>query len=654
MKKKLEVLFCLQTQEEKLSADLRGAFSFLDGVLCFVPQEIAPKGLPYCCERGEGNNRLLPLLEHLARKAVTVILHGFRIAEKPLYPVTSMELSDDGGPPISKYNGLTPLWLKTCIESLRCGQAVCPEAPGFENLAEIEAFNSVCNHTYPSWLAKAISRNITLARERGSAHQHAEVALKCLANIDWRKQWVQATSLDEAKERLDRQLFGMDKIKQRMLEIVAKVRRTGDFSAQPPILITGPPGVGKTSVAKAFAKLFDQIGVIWLDMSVIGDHPEVIAGSQRVFANATTGSVASGMFEHRSANAIVIINEIDKAFCQHADGMAATALLSLLDGQGFQENFLEVRLPTDGMLLIATANDTSRLPDALRSRFVEIEVGGYSVGEKKAIWTGYALPKALKQWKIPCEQVHFSDKALESLIVDYATEPGARDLIQMADTLAAASERHLRENGEDHIHTFESSELRYLLGPPKTRRRETQPGVAAAFVYQDSSAYETWVQASSAPGEGAFRVLGASLLQREYLQAAFECVRGMVMRDRPNFDITVFLREPTPCDKNLLSFAAFAAILSRLTGVDLGKTAFIGGIDLAGTLYFDESNILPLLKALQRSDVRTIFAPAGTIEMIDIQAPDLCPQVKVIESRNAMDLLSLLIPEEDLFDINLC
>ncbi len=672
---KLEALFCLRTQGEDLPADLQGVFSCLDGVLCFVPRESAPKSLPYCYELGEGKNRLLPLLKYLASKETLVALRGIRLCGKPLYPVIACELAEEDDTPSELLGrarkGTTPLWLKTCIESLRAGQIVCPEAPGFESLAEIEAFYSVCRHIFPPWLSKAVSRDLTIAQQRGSMqrNQHAETALKCLLNIDWTKKGVQAPSLDEAKERLDRQLYGMEGIKQKMLDIIARVRRTGDFSAQPPMLISGAPGVGKTTVAKAFAALFD-LGVIWLDLSVIGNNPLAIAGSERIFANGTPGLIAAGLLENRSSNVIVIVNEIDKAFGQHtggwaadesvAAGSAATALLSLLDGQGFSENFLEACLPTDAMLIIATCNDSSKLPETLQSRLSEIQLGGYSVSEKKAIWSGFALPEALKRWRIEAGQI-LSEDALDLLVMEYAVEPGARDLIKTADMLAAACERRMRETGENAAHIFGKSELRQLLGPPKKRRRESQPGQATAFAYQDGSAYEILVQASAAPGDGAFRVLGdVNMLQREYLAAAYACVLGRVLRERPHLDVTVFLRgDPVPSSgKNLLSFAAFAAILSNLTQVDLGPTtAFIGGIDLAGTLYFDESDIRPLLKALQRSEARTVFAPAGTIEMIDIQAPDLCelcPNLKVIESKNALDLLQLVISEEDLFDLNFC
>ena len=654
---KMRPLFCLRMQREGpvLPQKLQGTFLIDEKAFpCFAPKEPARLRLPYCKERGKYSNRLVPLLEYLAREGLDAVITGTALQEENLYAVTSVELEDADSFAMVKRK-MTSDGLRACIDRLlawdldRTDQRTDASTDLYYQ-PDLEAYFTVCRHTFPEWLSNTAQRNLNIARS-GSSHarDHAYMALRYLLNIDWSPRRIRVPDAGEARSRLDRMLFGMEEVKTRILETLTHIRRTGTFPRWG-ILLTGPAGSGKTCVAKAFAELIG-LPVILLDMSVIGREVEPISGSSRIYKNARPGDILSRMFDERSAAGVLLINELDKAFCagQNGESRAANALLSLLDKQGFRENFLEALLPVDQLFAIATCNSIDCIPAPIRDRFCRIDLPAYNAREKAEIWKRHVVPDVAGRFHMRPDQMSLMEDALETLTLEYAVEPGVRDLEQYAERLAAVTEAYLDEKGEDYTHTYDKAELTKLLGPGKAVKRyfAVHPGEVNSFFFHGGAAYPLRVEAQSAPGNGEFRVLGpVAELHREYIRVAYESIRSTVKEDFSKLDISVFIPDRLPDSaRNCVGCAAYAAICGLLCHMDLQPmdTAFIGGVDLNGNLYFDEANIVPLLKALPDSGIQTLYSPVGVSEMIAKQGASLCGNLQVIEAYHARDLVALAV-----------
>ena len=225
--------------------------------------------------------------------------------------------------------------------------------------------------------------------------RHAQRALSTMMSINWKNNYFASIDPVEAKRILDEELYGMEKVKQRIIETIIQINRTHTLPAYG-LLIVGPAGTGKSQVAYAVAKIL-KLSFTTLDMSSIND-PEQLTGSSRVYANAKPGIIMEAFAQAGESKLVFIINELDKANEGKGNGNPADVLLTLLDNLGFTDNYMECMIPTDGVYPIATANDKSKISAPIMSRFAVIEIPDYTPDEKKVIFTKYALPKILKRW----------------------------------------------------------------------------------------------------------------------------------------------------------------------------------------------------------------------------------------------------------------
>ena len=602
----------------------------------------------------ETNLRYAPLLNYLAEERLPLILTGKHSRKKGVYAVLSLDFDADSDPIRGMLN-YSPDFLKAILERLGslCVQKESYAEAGRSALLtktdEIEAYYKVCQHVLPEWNSRAIQRE--LSKVKGSTmssdnRKHAQTALQYLVNIDWGTKELHVPNLRESRAILDSMFFGLESVKTRILEIIAQINRTGELPLWG-ILLHGPAGTGKTSIAKAIARLLNE-PIISIDLSSLGGAPEELSGSSRIYGNGRPGIVLDKMLSARSSTGVLLINEIDKATANGRDGQVGSAdvLLTLLDGQGFFDNFLEEAIPTDGLFAVATCNDIEKLSAPLRDRFLVISIPGYTPDEKEIIWKNYVLPKVLKRLKIKPEQMAFTPEAVGELVRGYAVEPGVRALEQYSERFAAALCTMLDQNGDDYCHTFTVEEVIRQLGPSKrtTRSFAVNPGEINAVFYHEGTAHFFLLEASVASGSGKFQVLGpVPDLQKEYIQVAYECIRSTTPFDLSGKDVTVFIPQPIPADvDNHIGCAAYAAIASLImrASLEIRDIAFVGGVDLNGNLYFDDSDVRPLVRALKEAHIKTVYAPVGVSQMIRSFA-ELDSSITVIEAQNAQLLVSM-------------
>jgi ATP-dependent Lon protease len=255
-----------------------------------------------------------------------------------------------------------------------------------------------------------------------------------MMNIQWKNNYFESIDPVEARKILDEELYGLERVKQRIIETIIQINRTHTLPAYG-LLLCGPAGIGKSQVAYAVARIL-KLPWTTLDMSSIND-PEQLTGSSRIYSNAKPGIIMEAFSMAGESNLVFIINELDKAASGKGNGNPADVLLTLLDNLGFTDNYIECMIPTVGVYPIATANDKDQISAPLMSRFAVIDIPDYTAEEKKIIFSRYALPKVLHRMGLREEECVITEEALDAVIEQYSNTSGIRDLEQAAEHMAA-------------------------------------------------------------------------------------------------------------------------------------------------------------------------------------------------------------------------
>lgn len=305
------------------------------------------------------------------------------------------------------------------------------------SLQSIVDFMNCAGRTLPDNVRLWARRNLAVARSTevtAEERRHAQRALSMMMNIQWKSNYFEAIDPKEARRILDEELYGMEPVKQRIIETIIQINRTHTLPAYG-ILLVGPAGTGKSQIAYAVARIL-RLPWTTLDMSSINDA-EQLTGSSRIYANAKAGIIMEAFAMAESSNLVFIINELDKASSGKGNGNPADVLLTLLDNLGFTDNYIECRIPTVGVYPIATANDKENISAPLMSRFAVIDIPDYTFEEKKIIFSKFSFPKVLKRMSMKAEECVVSDEALDAIVRRYDNTTGIRDLEQAAEHLAA-------------------------------------------------------------------------------------------------------------------------------------------------------------------------------------------------------------------------
>jgi ATP-dependent Lon protease len=356
--------------------------------------------------------------------------------------------------------------------------------------------------------------------------------LHTLLELPWNEFTKDNFDMNRAKEILDNDHFGLEKVKDRILEHLAVLKLKGNMKA-PILCLVGPPGVGKTSLGKSIAKALDRK---YNRMSLGGLHDEAeIRGHRKTYIGAMPGRIIQSLKKVKSANPVFVLDEIDKVG-QDFHGDPSSALLEVLDPEqnnAFYDNFLELEFDLSKVMFIATANTLSTVHPALRDRMEVIEVNGYTIEEKIEIATRHLMSKQYKEHGIKKAQLSMTKDVLEYVIENYTHESGVREL----DKTLASIIRNIAKQiafDNDYNKKLEVKDIQKILGAPKYTKDKYQgneyAGVVTGLAWTASGGDILYVETSLSKGKGVLTLTGnlgevmkeSAVIALEYLKSHTE------------------------------------------------------------------------------------------------------------------------------------
>lgn len=423
--------------------------------------------------------------------------------------------------------------------------------------------------------------------------------------------------LNHAQEMLDADHFGLEKVKERILEYLAVLKLKADMKS-PILCLYGPPGVGKTSLGKSVAKAINRE---FVRMSLGGLHDEAeIRGHRKTYIGAMTGRILQNIKKAGTSNPVFILDEIDKVG-KDFRGDPQSALLEVLDPEqnnAFHDNFLDVDYDLSKVMFIATANDLSTIAAPLRDRMEIIEVSGYLMEEKREIAKHHLIPKQLENHGITADNIMIPDDIIEHIIEKYTRESGVRNL----DMTIAKIMRHVARKvamNKKYTVTLDEAKAKEYLGSPIFSREEYQgnelPGVVTGLAWTAVGGEILFIESSYSKGKGILTLTGnLGDVMKESATLALEYIKSHAAELGVNEEIfdghDIHLHVPAgavPKDGPSAGITMVTSLVSALTGRKVKKAiAMTGEITLRGKV-LPVGGIREKILAAKRAGIKTII-----------------------------------------------
>ncbi len=451
--------------------------------------------------------------------------------------------------------------------------------------------------------------------------------LQTLLDLPWNEYTEDNFDLKRAEKILNEDHYGLEKVKDRILEHLAVLKLKGDMKS-PILCLYGPPGVGKTSLGKSVAR---ALGRNFVRMSLGGLHDEAeIRGHRKTYIGAMPGRIIQNIRKARSSNPVFILDEIDKIGSDFK-GDPSHALLEVLDPEqnsAFYDNFLELEYDLSRVLFIATANSTATISAALRDRMEMIEISGYIVEEKVEIARRHLIPKQLENHGLSRKDLFFPKKVIEDMVVNYTRESGVRTLEKR---IAQVIRRVARKKafGEEVPRKLTVEDIREYLGKPMFFKDVYQgneiPGVVTGLAWTPVGGEILFVETSLSKGKGKFTLTGnLGDVMKESAIIALEWVRshagylGIENNISEEYDFHIHVPEGAiPKDGPSAGITMVVSLASALTGRKVRKgVAMTGEITLRGKV-LPVGGIKEKILAAKRANIKEIILSKENKKDID-------------------------------------
>ncbi|MBP9987508.1 MAG: endopeptidase La [Bacteroidales bacterium] len=385
---------------------------------------------------------------------------------------------------------------------------------------------------WPDYVAETFEKEIhKLERSNPNSPDYTVIYsyLQFMVDLPWSEATEDNLDLKNAQKVLDADHYGLEKVKERIIEYLAVLKLKGDMKS-PILCLYGPPGVGKTSLGKSIAK---ALGRKYGRISLGGLHDESeIRGHRRTYIGAMAGRIIQSIKKAGSVNPVIVLDEVDKVF-NDFHGDPASALLEVLDPEQnttFHDNYLDLDYDLSKVLFITTANNVENIHPALRDRMEMINVSGYLAEEKVSIAQKHLLPKQLKEHGLTSKDLKLSKKAIEEVINEYTRESGVRSLDKQIAKLCRITARKIAME-EELKNTLTPEDVREYLGLPTNhhdmQKGNEMPGVVTGLAWTEMGGEILFIECSVSEGKGVLSTTGnLGEVMKESATIAFQYLKA--------------------------------------------------------------------------------------------------------------------------------
>jgi len=440
--------------------------------------------------------------------------------------------------------------------------------------------------------------------------------LETLIELPWGDYTKDNFDLKRAQKILDKDHFGLEKVKERIIEYLAVLKLKGDMKS-PILCLYGPPGVGKTSLGRSIAKALDR-KYVRMSLGGVRDEAE-IRGHRKTYIGAMPGRVIQNIKKVESSNPVYVLDEIDKIGTSH-QGDPSSALLEVLDSEqneNFYDNFLELDYDLSKVLFVATANELSTIQPALRDRMEIIEITGYTVEEKIEIANKHLIPKLLKNHGIKKKDLNLTKKNLETIITDYTRESGVRGLEKKIAKIIR-NRAKLIALEEEFEAKLSAEKMLKILGPGHSKDKyqgNEVAGVVTGLAWTSVGGDILFIESSLSKGKGKLTLTGnlgdvmkeSAVIALAYLKAHANLI-GLNPEIFDKWDIHIHVPEgATPKDGPSAGITMLTALASAFTQRKVkSNLAMTGEITLRGRV-LPVGGIKEKILAAKRADIKVII-----------------------------------------------
>lgn len=525
-----------------------------------------------------------------------------------------------------------------------------------ENVSDVRKFeqkiqSSGMNETARKEAEKVLNR---MKQEGKDSHEYGMLYdyLDFVTSLSWKKESALQLDLKKAEEILDRDHYGLKKVKQRIIQQMAVMALNKQQSGSI-LLFVGAPGTGKTSIGQSIA---EALGRAYVRVSLGGVRDEAeIRGHRRTYVGAMPGRIMEGMKRCGASNPVMVLDEVDK-LSKDFSGDPASALLEVLDPEqnnSFTDHYANVPYDLSDVLFVCTANTIDTIPEPLLNRMEVIQFPGYTAVEKQQIARKHLLPKAMKKMGIKNQNLKVTDEALQTLIHDYTMESGVRGLKKQLETLCRYAAVKLVK-GEQKSITVSPKRLQEFLDQKPIRHEsileEKRPGVVTGLAWTSAGGEILFIETLLTQGSGKVQITGQlGDVMKESVQIAISLVKAMYPKEAEVLkkqDLHIHVPEgAVPKDGPSAGITLTTALASLLTGKAVSpEYAMTGEVSLRGTV-MPIGGLPEKLMAAQRAGISKALIPETNVDDLDEVAEEVKEKLEIIPVKTVTDVLKRVLKE---------